>query len=381
MALDRPAPLNSLGFPKAPSDTRVVVAMSGGVDSSVVAATLAEEGYDVVGVTLQLYDHGAALAKKGACCAGRDIHDARRVAEEMGFPHYVLDYENTFREAVIDEFADSYLAGATPVPCIRCNERVKFKDLLETAKDLDADCMATGHYIQRIMGDAKAELHSAADANRDQSYFLFSTTQEQLDYLRFPLGHLESKAETRALAAKYGLSVADKPDSQDICFVPNGDYAAVIEKLRPGAADPGDIVDMDGNVLGTHRGVIHYTIGQRRGLGIGGLETPLYVVKLDPDAKQVVVGPKEALSTRVVPVREINWLGDAPFTSREAWTLDVKIRSTRPPREAIIRPVSDTEAEVELIVAEEGVSPGQACVFYDPQGSRIFGGGWIWKGR
>jgi len=381
MALDRPAPLNSLGFAKAPADTRVVVAMSGGVDSSVVAAMLAEEGYDVVGVTLQLYDHGAALAKKGACCAGRDIHDARRVAEEMGFPHYVLDYENTFREAVIDEFADSYLAGATPVPCIRCNERVKFKDLLETAKDLDADCMATGHYIQRMMGDTKAELHSAADANRDQSYFLFSTTQEQLDYLRFPLGHLASKAETRALAAKYGLSVADKPDSQDICFVPNGDYAAVIEKLRPGAADPGEIVDMEGKVLGQHRGVIHYTIGQRRGLGIGGLDTPLYVVKLDPDAKQVVVGPKEVLSTRVVPVREINWLGDEPFTARDAWTLDVKIRSTRPPREAILRPISETEAEVELIVAEEGVSPGQACVFYDPTGSRIFGGGWIWKGR
>ena len=234
----------------------------------------------------------------------------------MGFPHYVLDYENTFRAAVIDEFADSYLSGATPVPCIRCNERVKFKDLLETARDLDADCMATGHYIQRKMGPAKAELHCAADAARDQSYFLFSTTQEQLDYLRFPLGHLASKAETRALAAKYGLSVADKPDSQDICFVPNGDYAAVIEKLRPGAADPGEIVDMDGTVLGEHRGVIHYTIGQRRGLGIGGLAEPLYVVRLDPDARRVVVGPKEALSTRVVPVREINWLGDTPLQSR-----------------------------------------------------------------
>ena len=250
-------PINSLGFAKAPADTRVVVAMSGGVDSSVVAAKLAEEGYDVVGVTLQLYDHGAALAKKGACCAGRDIHDARRVAEEMGFPHYVLDYENTFREAVIDEFADSYLGGATPVPCIRCNERVKFKDLLQTARDLDADCMATGHYIQRKMGAQGAELHSAADAAKDQSYFLFSTTQDQLDYLRFPLGHHKSKDETRALAAKYGLSVADKPDSQDICFVPNGDYAAVIEKLRPGAASPGAIVDIKGQVLGQHDGVIH----------------------------------------------------------------------------------------------------------------------------
>lgn len=382
MALDWTAGrLNSLGFAKPPAETRVVVAMSGGVDSSVVAAQLAEEGYDVVGVTLQLYDHGAALAKKGACCAGRDIHDARRVAEEMGFPHYVLDYENIFKDAVIDEFADSYLAGATPVPCIRCNERVKFKDLLETAKDLDADCMATGHYIQRKMGANGAELHSAADANRDQSYFLFSTTPQQLDYLRFPLGHLASKDETRALAAKYGLSVADKPDSQDICFVPNGNYAAVIEKLRPGAGEPGDIVDMDGNVLGRHNGVIHYTIGQRRGLGIGGLSTPLYVVKLDVDEKHVVVGPKEALATRTIPVREINWLGDAPFDSQPEWHVGVKVRSTRPHAPAIIRPLSATEAEVELLTPEEGVSPGQACVFYDDGSSRIFGGGWIWRGQ
>ena len=373
-------PLNSLGFAKAPADTRVVVAMSGGVDSSVVAAVLADEGYDVVGVTLQLYDHGAALAKKGACCAGLDIHDARRVAEEMGFPHYVLDYENIFKDAVIDEFADSYLAGATPVPCIRCNERVKFKDLLETARDLDADCMATGHYIQRKMGPAGAELHAATDAARDQSYFLFSTTQAQLDFLRFPLGHLASKSETRALAAKYGLPVADKPDSQDICFVPDGNYASVIEKLRPGAADPGEIVDMEGTVLGSHRGVIHYTIGQRRGLGIGGRADPLYVVKLDPDARRVVVGPKAALSTRTVPIREINWLGDDSLTSRKEWPIAVKIRSTRPPREAILRPVSETEALVELLTAEEGVSPGQACVFYDPEGTRVFGGGWIWRG-
>lgn len=380
MALNQPVPLNSLGFAKPPSETRVVVAMSGGVDSSVVAAELAKEGYDVVGVTLQLYDHGAALAKKGACCAGLDIHDARRVADEMGFPHYVLDYENTFKDAVIDEFADSYLAGATPVPCIRCNERVKFKDLLETAKDLDADCMATGHYIQRKSGPEKAELHSAADASRDQSYFLFSTTQEQLDYLRFPLGHLPSKDDTRALAAKHGLSVADKPDSQDICFVPNGDYAAVIEKLRPGAAEPGEIVHVDGRVLGTHKGLIHYTIGQRRGIGVGGLEEPIYVVKLDVDTKQVIVGPKEMLSTRMIPVREINWLGDAPLSSRDAWEVGVKVRSTRPPKPAIIRPISDTEATVELLSPEAGVSPGQACVFYDDASTRIFGGGWIWRG-
>lgn len=381
MALDRPAPdLNSLGFAKPPAETRVVVAMSGGVDSSVVAAELAQEGYDVVGVTLQLYDHGAALAKKGACCAGRDIHDARRVAEEMGFPHYVLDYENTFREAVIDEFADSYLGGATPVPCIRCNERVKFRDLLETAKDLDADCMATGHYIQRKPGPEKAELHCAADAARDQSYFLFSTTQAQLDFLRFPLGHLKSKADTRALAAKHGLGVADKPDSQDICFVPNGDYAAVIEKLRPGAAEPGEIVDQNGHVLGHHTGVIHYTIGQRRGLGLGGLKEPLYVVKLDVDRKHVVVGPKSALATRRIPVREINWLGDVPFDGQSEWHVGVKVRSTRPPSSAIIRAISATEAEVELLTPEQGVSPGQACVFYDEDSTRIFGGGWIWRG-
>ncbi len=376
----RDLPLNSLGFPKAPADTRVVVAMSGGVDSSVVAAMLADEGYDVVGVTLQLYDHGAALAKKGACCAGLDIHDARRVAETMGFPHYVLDYENVFREAVIDEFADAYLAGATPVPCIRCNERVKFKDLLATARDLEADCMATGHYIQRRMGAAGAELHQAADPARDQSYFLFSTKPDQLEFLRFPLGHLVSKAETRALAAKYGLPVADKPDSQDICFVPNGNYAAVIEKLRPGAADPGEIVDSEGRVLGQHGGVIHYTIGQRKGLGIGGLGEPLYVVRLDPATRRVVVGPKEALSTRIVPLREINWLGDGPLSSQPEWRVTAKVRSTRPPREAVIRPLSDTEAEVELLSPEEGVSPGQACVFYTPEGSRVLGGGWIWRG-
>ena len=372
--------LNSLGFAKPPALTRVVVAMSGGVDSSVVAAMLADEGYDVVGVTLQLYDHGAALAKKGACCAGRDIHDARRVAEAMGFPHYVLDYENTFRAAVIEEFADAYLAGATPVPCIRCNERVKFKDLLATAKDLNADCMATGHYIQRKMG-AGPELHRASDAARDQSYFLFSTTAEQLDYLRFPLGHLGSKAETRALAARYGLSVADKPDSQDICFVPNGNYAAVIEMLRPGSAEAGEIVDLSGTVLGQHNGVIHYTIGQRRGLGIGGLDEPLYVVRLEADARRVVVGPKAALSTRLVPLREINWLGDAPLESRAEWPVLVKVRSTRPPRPATLRPLSATEAEVELLNPEDGISAGQACVFYAQEGSRVLGGGWIWRGH
>ena len=371
---------NDLGFPKRPESTRVVVAMSGGVDSSVVAAKLKSDGYDVVGITLQLYDHGQALAKKGACCAGRDIHDARRVAEEMGFPHYVLDYESRFRDSVMDEFADQYLAGATPIPCIRCNERVKFRDLLETAKDLDADCLATGHYIQRFEGPQGAELHRAADQNRDQSYFLFSTTREQLDFLRFPLGHLKTKAETRAMAAEFGLPVADKPDSQDICFVPNGSYAAVIEKLRPGAAQPGDIVHLDGRVLGEHKGIIHYTVGQRRGLGIGGGE-PLYVVKLDPDNHHVVVGPRESLATRTVVINTINWLGDGPFEDAPdgGHEVAVKVRSTRPPVPARIRPMGGG-AEVELLTPEEGVAPGQACVFYAPEGSRVLGGGWIGRG-
>ena len=368
---------NALGFDKSPKDTRVVVAMSGGVDSSVVAAELAAQGYDVVGITLQLYDHGAALAKKGACCAGSDIHDARRVAEKLNFPHYVLDYENSFRESVIDDFAKSYLAGATPIPCIRCNERIKFKDLLETAIDLDADCMATGHYIQRKNGINGAELHMAADHQRDQSYFLFSTTAKQLDYLRFPLGSLASKAETRALAAKYGLDVANKPDSQDICFVPDGNYAAVIEKLHPGAAQPGKIIDQNDNILGTHNGVINYTIGQRRGLGIGGLEEPLYVVKLDVDRKLVIVGPKELLATRQVSLKEVNWLGDTPLMNKSTWEIRAKVRSTRPPRDAVLRPISNTEAIVELIAAEEGIAPGQACVFYGQDSSRVLGGGWI----
>jgi tRNA-specific 2-thiouridylase len=376
----RDAPLNSLGLRKAPADTRVVVAMSGGVDSSVAAALLQAQGYDVVGITLQLYDHGAALAKQGACCAGRDIHDARRVADTLGFPHYVLDYESAFRAAVIDEFADAYLAGATPVPCIRCNERVKFRDLMETARDLGADCMATGHYIRRLDGRGGAELHRAADPARDQSYFLFSTTPEQLAFLRFPLGGLASKAETRALAARFGLPVADKPDSQDICFVPDGDYAAVIAKLRPGAADPGEIVDLSGSVLGTHRGVIHYTVGQRKGLGIGGLAEPLFVLRLDPAARRVVVGPKAALATRRVPLREVNWLGDGALDGAEHEVL-ARVRSTREPRPAILRGLPDGEAEVELLATEEGVSPGQACVVYAPEGSRVLGGGWIWRGR
>ena len=369
--------LNSLGFKKPEAETRVVVAMSGGVDSSVVAAMLKSEGYDVIGVTLQLYDHGAALSKKGACCAGIDIHDARRIAEKLNFPHYVLNYENVFKEKVIDEFAESYLAGATPVPCIRCNERIKFKDLLETAKDLNADCMATGHYIRRTQGINKAELHCAVDHSRDQSYFLFSTTNEQLEFLRFPLGALGSKKETRMLAKKFNLNVSDKPDSQDICFVPNGNYASVIEKLRPEAMDPGEIVDHEGNFVGTHQGVINYTVGQRRGLGIGGLEKPLYVIKLDVEEKKVIVGPKALLKTTHVPVEQINWLGDGSLQTKKEWHLSVKVRSTRPSREAILRPINDYSASVELVTPEEGVSPGQACVFYERKGTRVLGGGWI----
>jgi tRNA-specific 2-thiouridylase len=292
----------------------------------------------------------------------------------MGFPHYVLDYENLFRESVIDEFADSYLAGATPVPCIRCNERVKFRDLLNVAKDLGADCMATGHYIRRMMGPEGPELHRAEDAARDQSYFLFSTTPEQLAFLRFPLGGLASKAETRALAARHGLSVADKPDSQDICFVPNGNYASVIEKLRPGAAEPGEIVDHEGRILGRHDGVLRYTVGQRRGLGIGGLDEPLFVIRLDAEKRQVVVGPRDLLQSRTIRLREVNWLGDGPLDGEQEAL--VRVRSTRQPVPALLRPV-DGGAEVTLLSPEEGVAPGQACVFYAPESTRVLGGGWI----
>ncbi|GGD07874.1 tRNA 2-thiouridine(34) synthase MnmA [Aquisalinus flavus] len=362
-----------LGLPKG---ARIIVAMSGGVDSSVTAALCHYAGYDVVGVTLQLYDHGVAIQKKGACCAGQDIHDARRVAEALGIPHYVLDYENRFSDAVMEDFADTYLAGATPIPCVRCNERVKFKDLLETARDLGGAAMATGHYIAREIGDSgKAELRRAADADRDQSYFLFTTTQDQLDFLRFPLGHLP-KPEVRAIAAELGLVVADKPDSQDICFVPEGKYTAVVERLRPGAAEPGEIVHVDGTVMGTHPGVIHYTVGQRRGLGIATGD-PLYVVKLDADKKQVVVGPREALTTKVIHLKEANWLGDEAVPEG-GMRVAVKVRSTRPPEIATLRRDGD-RLSVVLDAPEDGVSPGQACVFYTPDDahSRVLGGGWI----
>jgi tRNA-specific 2-thiouridylase len=367
--------LNSLGFAKPPRETRVVAAMSGGVDSSVVAAMLAREGYDVVGVTLQLYDHGAAVNKPGACCAGQDIHDARRVADSCGFPHYVLDYESRFRNAVMEDFADTYLAGATPIPCVRCNQTVKFKDLKRVAKDLGADCLATGHYVRRVEGAGGAELHRAADANRDQTYFLFATTREQLDFLRFPLGD-KPKSETRALAADLGLRVAEKPDSQDICFVPSGKYQSVVEKLRPGAIEPGDIVHVDGRVLGRHDGVINFTVGQRRGIGVATGE-PLFVVKLDAANKRVIVGPREALGVSRIALKDVNWIGERVVSedALDGRQVLVRVRSTRPPVPA--RLSISAGWSVVLDTPEEGVAPGQATVFYDPSSTRVLGGGWI----
>ncbi len=368
------APKIDLGLP---AGARVVVAMSGGVDSSVAAALVKHSGYDAVGVTLQLYDHGVAIQKKGACCAGQDIQDARNVAARLGIPHYVLDYEDRFSQSVMEDFADTYLAGATPIPCVRCNERVKFRDLMDVARDLGGAAMATGHYIRRIEGPDGPELRRAKDASRDQSYFLFSTTREQLSFLRFPLGDMP-KDDVRRIAGEFGLVVAEKPDSQDICFVPEGKYASVVERLRPGSAEPGEIVHIDGTVIGTHPGVIHYTVGQRRGLGVATGE-PLFVVRLDAASRRVIVGPREALMVKRIRLKEISWIGggDIHSAARSGREVAVKVRSTRPPKPA--RLDWDGELAVDLAEPEEGVAPGQACVFYSPDAAndRVLGGGWI----
>ena len=351
-------------LPEPLSARRIVVAMSGGVDSSVVAALAARTGAETIGVTLQLYDHGEAVGRVGACCAGRDIRDARAVCDSLGIAHYVFDHASRFQEAVIDDFADEYLAGRTPIPCVKCNMGPKFQDLLSLARDLGADCLATGHYVRRVVGPAGAELHRAADHARDQSYFLFATTADQLDYLRFPLGDLP-KSAVREIAAELGLGVAGKPDSQDICFVPDGDYAAVVRKARPDADTAGEIVDERGHVLGTHRGFIHFTVGQRRGLEIGGLAEPLYVLRLEPETRRVVVGPRRALAVSTARIDRINWIG-----GDYAGPVTAKVRS-------LARPVPARFAGDRVIFSapEYGVAPGQAAVLY--AGDRVLGGGWI----
>jgi tRNA-specific 2-thiouridylase len=370
--------MNTLDLPGRPEDTRVVVAMSGGVDSSVVAGILKNEGYDVVGVTLQLYDHGAATHRAGSCCAGQDIDDARRVSETLGIPHYVLNYEERFRKSVIEPFAESYVSGETPIPCVSCNQTVKFADLLETARELGADALATGHYIRSRANGAHRSLYRPVDVDRDQSYFLFATTQEQIDYLRFPLGGLP-KPEVRAIAEELGLSVAAKQDSQDICFVPQGKYSDIIAKLKPTAATPGDIVHIDGRVLGRHEGILRYTVGQRRGLGVASGE-PLYVVHLDAERARVIVGPREALETHKIYLRNLNWLGDGPIGAIPAEGLELfaKVRSTRPPRPAVLHHRGGA-SWVELADGESGIAPGQACVLYTDDGNdaRVLGGGFI----
>ena len=347
---------------------RIIVAMSGGVDSSVAAALVARAGHEAVGITMQLY--AGAATRKGACCAGQDIADAARVAASLGIPHYVLDYEARFREKVIADFADTYVRGETPVPCVRCNEQVKFKDLLEAARDMGGDALATGHYVRRIEGANGPELHAAAENARDQSYFLFTTTGAQLDFLRFPVGDLP-KPRVREIAAELGLVTAAKPDSQDICFVPDGRYTNVIDRLRPNAARPGEIVDANGTVLGRHDGITHFTVGQRKGLGLSGNEEPLFVLKLDAANARVVVGPRAALAAGTITLREVNWL--APVSG--AFDCAVKVRSMRPPVPARVTPLDGGGARVELLAPEDSVAPGQACVFYD--GSRVLGGGWI----
>jgi tRNA-specific 2-thiouridylase len=370
--------MNSLDLPGRPQDTRIVVAMSGGVDSSVAAGLLKQEGYDVVGITLQLYDHGAATHRAGSCCAGQDIADAKRVAEAIGIPHYVLNYEQRFREAVINPFAESYVAGETPIPCVACNQTVKFSDLLTTARELGAEALATGHYIRSRQNGAHRALYRPVDADRDQSYFLFATTQEQVDFLRFPLGGMP-KPTVRAMAEEMGLVVAAKQDSQDICFVPQGKYSDIIAKLKPSAASSGDIVHLDGRILGKHDGIVHYTVGQRRGIGIAAAE-PLYVIHLDAEHSRVIVGPREALDTHKVVLRDVNWLGDAQLETIAEGGIELfaKVRSTRPPKSATLHH-DGIQTWVELANGETGVAPGQACVLYDGDGdeARVLGGGFI----
>lgn len=364
-----------MGFSKSPNATRIVVAMSGGVDSSVTAALLKAEGYDVVGLTMQLYDQGASTARSKTCCAGQDIYDAKRVADKIEIPHYVVDYEATFKADVMDSFADSYIRGETPVPCVLCNQTVKFRDLLKAAKDLEGDALATGHYIRRIQTLQGVEMHRAADLDRDQSYFLYATTREQLKFLRFPLGDI-SKTEARDLARKLDIHVSEKSDSQDICFVPDGRYADMIEKLRPEAAVPGDIVHVDGRVLRRHGGVIHFTVGQRRGLGLGGETEPLYVTEIQPESARIIVGPKDALLRRSFLVHSVNWIGPPSTQGGEGLALQVKVRSTHAPIPAtVFYAPGEAEARVVLAAPEAAVAPGQACVFYDQQ--RVLGGGWI----
>jgi tRNA-specific 2-thiouridylase len=365
--------MNRFSAHKPKNQTRVVVAMSGGVDSSVCAALMQEEGYETIGITLQLYDSGAMVGKKNACCAGQDIEDARRVCEKIGIPHYVLNYESIFKESVMEEFADSYMRGETPIPCVKCNQSVKFRDLFKVAKDLGADALVTGHYIRRVDGANGPELHNAIDAGKDQSYFLFATTKEQLSFIHFPLGDF-TKEQTRKHAERFNLPVASKPDSQDICFVPNGNYASVVTKLRPGALDPGEIIDVNGKVIGRHDGIINYTRGQRKGLG-GGFEKPMFVIKVIPETKQVVIGDEEDLFEQSLQIKELNWIGDGADIPEEGLDVEVKLRSLSQRKKAKIKPANDKKYQISLYEKERAITPGQACVMYD--GSRVLGGGWI----
>jgi len=364
--------MNSLDFPKEKKDTKIVVAMSGGVDSSVVAVWLKKQGYNVIGITLQLYDHGAAISNKKACCAGADIKDAKDVASEFGFPHYVLDYESIFKESVINDFADSYIRGETPIPCVRCNQSVKFSDLFKVAKDLGADALATGHYVRRVVENGEVQILRGIDHSKDQSYFLFATTKDQLKFLRFPLGG-QTKEETRRLASDFGIKIADKPDSQDICFVPDGDYKSVINKIRPSAFKKGKIIDVKGNILGEHEGIINYTIGQRKGLGISS-KNPLYVVKIDAKNNQIIVGEEEELFNSKFEIKDLNWLGSEEIFKKEI-NVTVKLRSAQIPQPALVHAFSKDKAIIKMIDPTRAITRGQACVIYHED--RMLGGGWI----